>query len=163
MIQKANQVWTSDMTYIKLNNRWFYFIVIMDLFSRYIITSGLSHSLAAPFYIQLLQKALHQDIPEMFNTDQGSQFTCPDWIKILTEHQIQISMDHQGRCYDNIWVERFWRTLKQEAVYSYKPEHLGHLERILDDFIDWYNHTPPASGFRLSCACLCLSGVDSRD
>ena len=78
--------------------------------------------------------------PEIFNSDQGSQFTSLDFINELTMHGIKISMDHKGRCFDNIYVERLWRTLKQEAIYYYRPETVRDLEKCLSDFVFWYNN-----------------------
>jgi putative transposase len=139
-IIKINQVWTADITYIKLPDRFMYFIAIIDLYSRYIVAYGLSHSLEGEFYIFILGKALQTGRrPEIFNNDQGSQFTSGDFIKLLIDHNIKISMDHKGRCFDNIHVERFWRTIKQEAIYYYKPENIADLEKILNEFVRWYN------------------------
>lgn len=139
-IIKVNQVWTTDITYIKLPDRFMYFIAIIDIYSRYIVAYGLSHSLEGEFYICILEKALQTGgRPEIFNSDQGSQFTSGDFIKLLIDHNIKISMDHKGRCFDNIHVERFWRTIKQEAIYYYKPENIADLEKTLHEFIRWYN------------------------
>jgi putative transposase len=139
-IGHPNQVWATDITYIKLRERFMYFIAIIDLYSRYVITSELSHSLEAGFCIAALKAALKSARPKIFNTDQGSQFTSEGFILELTKHNVQISMDHKGRCFDNIFVERFWRTVKQEAVYFYRPETIPELEKCLNDFVLWYNH-----------------------
>ncbi|WP_425363836.1 IS3 family transposase [Candidatus Tisiphia endosymbiont of Hybos culiciformis] len=139
-IVRINQVWTTDITYIKLPDRFMYFIAIIDLYSRYVVAYGLSHSLEGEFYVFILEKALQTGKPEIFNSDQGSQFTSGDFVKLLIEHNIQISMDHKGRCFDNIHIERLWRTIKQEAIYYYKPENIADLEKILNEFIRWYNN-----------------------
>ncbi len=117
-----------------------YFIAIIDLYSRYIVAYGLSHSLEGEFYVFILEEALQIGKLEIFNSDQGSQFTSGDFIKLLIEHNIKISMDHKGRCFDNIHIERLWRTIKQEAIYYYKPESIADLEKILNEFIGWYNN-----------------------
>jgi putative transposase len=139
-IKYPDQVWATDITYIKLRERFMYFIAIIDVYSRYVITSELSHSLEAGFCVAALKAALAAARPEIFNTDQGSQFTSDAFVMELTKHDIQISMDHKGRCFDNIFVERFWRTVKQEAIYFYRPETISELEKCLNDFVLWYNH-----------------------
>jgi putative transposase len=116
-----------------------YFVAIIDLYSRYIIACDLSHSLEAEFCVATLEETLQHNIPEIFNTDQGCQFTSEGFIKILIKQNVKISMDHQGRCFDNIFVERLWRTVKQEAVYYYRPETVKELEVCLNKFVLWYN------------------------
>lgn len=139
-IKYSNQVWATDITYIQLRERFMYFIAIIDVYSRYIIAHDLSHSLEAGFCVATLQTALATRKPEIFNTDQGVQFTSARFIAELTKHGVQISMDHKGRCFDNIFVERLWRTIKQEAVYFYRPETIQDLEKCLNDFVLWYNN-----------------------
>jgi putative transposase len=139
-IKCPNHVWATDITYIKLKDRFMYFIAIVDICSRYIIAHDLSHSLEAGFCITTLQAALASTKPEIFNTDQGVQFTSAQFVGELTKHNIQISMDHKGRCFDNIFVERLWRTIKQEAVYFYRPETVADLEKCLNNFVIWYNN-----------------------
>lgn len=139
-IDKPNQVWATDITYLALHNRFLYFIAIIDLYSRYIVSYELSPNLAVDFCLESLQRALVLAIPGIFNTDQGSQFTSDIFIKTLQRHNIQISMDHKGRCFDNIFVERLWRTLKQEAIYYYRPETAKELEICLRNFVFWYNN-----------------------
>jgi putative transposase len=139
-INKADQVWATDITYIKINSRFMYFMAIIDLYSRYIICYDLSHSLEAEFCVAILEKALCKRTPEIFNTDQGSQYTSNDFTSKLLERQIKISMDHKGRCFDNIFVERLWRTLKQEVIYYYRPEDITSLECRIDEFVPWYNN-----------------------
>ena len=138
-ICRANQVWATDITYIKVNNSFMYFIAIIDIYSRYIIASDLSHSMEANFCIDTLKEALKINVPEIFNSDQGSQFTSSDFIIELEKSNIKVSMDHKGRCFDNIYVERLWRTLKQEVIYYYKPETIKELEIQLNEFVLWYN------------------------
>lgn len=121
-------------------NRFMYFIAIIDVYSRYILAYELSSNLEAIFCINTLKSALAKGSPVIFNTDQGSQFTSNEFIRILLQAHVQISMDHKGRCFDNIFVERLWRTLKQEAIYYYRPETLVELETCIDEFVDWYNN-----------------------
>lgn len=139
-IDRVNHVWATDITYIKLRERFMYFVAIVDIYSRYIIAYELSYSLGAEFCISTLKESLTKAKPEIFNTDQGSQFTSGGFTAELTTHGIKISMDHKGRCFDNIYVERLWRTLKQEAIYYYRPETIRDLEKCLSDFVFWYNN-----------------------
>ena len=139
-ITHPNQVWATDITYIALQNRFMYFIAIIDLYSRYIVAYELSSTLEAGFCIETLKMALTLAIPLIFNSDQGTQFTSAGFIAVLQQHSIQISMDHKGRCFDNIFAERLWRTVKQEAVYYYRPETAKDLEICLKNFVNWYNN-----------------------
>lgn len=138
-ITHPNHVWSTDITYIYVDNRFMYFIAIIDLYSRYIVTYELSANLEAGFCVETLQRALIIAVPGIFNTDQGSQFTSDDFIKVLQQNNIRISMDHKGRCFDNIFIERLWRTIKYEAVYYYRPETVKDLESCLQKFVFWYN------------------------
>jgi len=139
-ISRVNQVWATDITYIRIMDHFMYFIAIIDLYSRYIIAYDLSHDLSAGFCKITLEDALSYGVPDIFNTDQGCQFTSEGFTEILCREGIKISMDHKGRCFDNIFVERLWRTLKQEAIYYYRPETIKELEVCLKDFVVWYNH-----------------------
>jgi len=100
----------------------------------------LSNSLNADFCVRTLQRALLLSNPEIFNSDQGCQFTSTEFISPLKAANIKISMDHKGRCFDNIYVERLWRTLKQECIYYYRPDSIQELEKRLDEFVHWYNN-----------------------
>jgi putative transposase len=139
-IVRKDQVWATDITYIRIADRFMYFTAIIDLYSRYIITHELSHTLENDTTIYALTQALQRGVPEIFNSDQGSQFTSNDFVQILASRGIKISMDHKGRCFDNIRVERLWRTLKQEAIYYYRPETIKDLELVLKQFVNWYNN-----------------------
>jgi len=136
----ANQVWATDITYIRMNGYFMYFIAIIDLYSRRILSYDLSNSLEASFCLSTLKEALTLAKPEIFNSDQGCQFTSNEFVDELEMHQIKISMDHAGRCFDNIIIERLWRTLKQEVIYYYRPETIKELEKYLQDFVVWYNN-----------------------
>ncbi len=140
VIDHSDQVWATDITYIKIQEKFMYFIAIVDLYSRYIVEYGLNTSLEGEFYTHILSEALRKGKPLIFNTDQGSQFTSIDFTTVLLDNNIKISMDHKGRCFDNIIVERLWRTLKQEAIYYYKPENIKELGRVIDNFVPWYNN-----------------------
>ena len=117
-IAKINQVWTTDITYIRRDEGFTYFLAIIDLYSRFILASYLSTNMEADFCVDTLQLALDKYTkPEIFNTDQGSQFTSNGWCDLLKASKVKISMDGKGRCFDNIFSERLWRTVKYEEVY----------------------------------------------
>lgn len=117
-IVRPGQVWASDITYIPLAHGWGYLVAILDWYSRAVLSWRLSNSLTVEFCVEALEEALrHHDRPEIFNTDQGAQFTSPDFTAVLRREKIAISMDGKGRATDNIFVERLWRSLKYEDVY----------------------------------------------
>ena len=140
LITRVNQVFATDITYIFIDNRFVYFVAIIDLYSRYILSYELSPYMEAGFCVYALKVALNIATPEIFNTDQGAQFTSNDFIKELSDKNIKISMDHKGRCFDNIFVERLWRTLKQEAIYYYRPSSIAELSIVIKNFVDFYNN-----------------------
>lgn len=116
-ITRPNQVWSADITYVPLPNGFMYLVAIIDWFSRYVLAWQLSNTLDGHFCIQALQQALQGGQPEIFNTDQGAQFTSLDFTSILEAADIRISMDGRGRALDNIFVERLWRSVKYEDIY----------------------------------------------
>lgn len=116
-IERVNQVWSSDITYIPMETGFIYLVAIMDWFSRYVLAWEVSLTLEKEFCIYAIEKALRRSKPEIFNSDQGSQFTSPGFLEILEEARIRISMDGRGRVFDNIFIERLWRTVKWEEVY----------------------------------------------
>lgn len=117
-IIRPNQVWATDITYIKLASGWAYLIAIIDWYSRYVLSWRLSETLQLPFCLHALNEAIMRyGAPEIFNSDQGSHFTATEWVAILNGNDIRISMDGRGRCMDNIFTERFWRSIKYENVY----------------------------------------------
>lgn len=144
-IDRVNQVWVTDITYIKMLTGGFtYFIAIMDLYSRFITSAILSTNLEAGFCIKAMTKSINQySLPEIFNTDQGSQFTSNDWIKLLQKNNIKISMDGKGRCFDNIFAERLWRTIKYEEVYLKSYDTVLTARKELEKFVEFYNYKRP--------------------
>jgi putative transposase len=115
-IERVGQVYSTDITYIRLRGGFIYLVAILDWYSRYVVAWEISNSLEVDFCVSCLEQALIVGKPEIFNSDQGSQFTSRAFTTILKEADIKISMDGKGRAFDNIWVERFWRTLKQEGA-----------------------------------------------
>jgi putative transposase len=116
-IKRPNQVWSTDITYVRLRAGYVYLVAIMDWFSRYVLSWEVSVTMESEFCISALDRALRSGQPEIFNSDQGSQFTSVDFIRPLKDLGIQISMDGRGRALDNVFVERLWRTVKYEEVY----------------------------------------------
>ena len=116
-IVRPKQVWSCDITYIRLRPGFLYLVAIMDWFSRYVLSWRLSNSLDVSFCLEALEEALEQGCPDIFNTDQGSQFTSNEFTGMLLSKGIKISMDSRGRAFDNIFIERLWRSVKYEEVY----------------------------------------------
>jgi len=142
-ISKVNQVWASDITYIPMARGFMYLVIIMDWYSRYVISWRLSNTLDADFCVDALEEALSKGRPQIFNTDQGSQFTSDEFTGMLLGHDIQISMDGKGRYMDNIFVERLWRSVKYEEVYLKAYESVGEARTELGTYLDFYNDERP--------------------
>lgn len=142
-IDHPNQVWTSDITYIRLRQGFIYLVAVMDWFSRYVLAWEVSVSLETSFCVAALDWALQHGQPEIFNTDQGSQFTSANFTTRLERHGIDISMDGQGRVIDNIFIERLWRTVKYEEVYLKDYQDVLEALSNLKSYFAFYNHERP--------------------
>jgi putative transposase len=142
-INQVNQVWSVDITYIKTPRGFVYLVALIDVFSRFVISAKLSISMDTEFCLEILAKALKQSHPKIINSDQGSQFTSNEWVNSLTSNNIQISMDGVGRWADNIYIERFWRTIKQEEIYINPSDNLTDLHNQITKFIEFYNYQRP--------------------
>lgn len=140
VIERPNQVWSSDITYIRLARGFVYLVAILDWFSRYVLAWELSNTLEAGFCVRALERALLKARPQIANTDQGSQFTSGAWIGALQEAEVRISMDGHGRAYDNIFVERLWRSVKYEEVYLHDYRNPAEAWRGLERYFAFYNH-----------------------
>lgn len=116
-IVRINQVWSTDITYIRMRNGFMYLTAVIDWYSRYVLAWRLSNSLDGLFCREVLLDALKVGLPEIFNTDQGAQYTCLQFIEILLNHGIQVSMDGKGRAIDNVFIERLWKSVKYEDIY----------------------------------------------
>ena len=139
-INRPNQVWCTDITYIRLNTGWAYLMAVMDWYSRKVISWKVSNTMDTSFCTEVLEDALkYGHKPEIFNTDQGSQFTSLEFTSILKREGIRISMDGKGRCFDNIFIERLWRTVKYEYVYLNDYGNLGDLATGISGFFKEYN------------------------
>jgi len=143
-IDRPDQVWCTDITYIPLARGWVYLVAVMDWFSRYVVSWELSVTLDASFCVEALERALAPGrTPEIFNSDQGSQFTSGSFTGVLLDAGIRISMDGRGRCYDNIFIERLWRSVKHEHVYLHEPQTVGEAASGLGRYLAFYNHERP--------------------
>jgi len=140
-ISRPNQVWCADITYIRLKQGFLYLVAIMDWFSRYVLSWRLSNSLDVSFCTEALEEALGKGRPDIFNTDQGSQFTSDDFTGILLSNEIAISMDGRGRVFDNIFVERLWRSVKYEEVYIKGYQVYGDAKEGLGAYFPFYNNS----------------------
>jgi putative transposase len=140
IISYPNQVWMVDITYLKMPIGFAYLIALIDVYSRYIIAANISNSMDSEFCIEALDKALKVNHPEIVNSDQGSQFTGSDWIEFLTKENIQISMDGKGRWIDNVFIERFWRTVKYEHFFLHNFNDVAEVKVSIKNFIETYNH-----------------------
>ena len=138
-ITHADQVWSSDITYIRLTQGWAYLVAILDWYSRYVVAWELSNTLDSAFCLTALERALAQARPTIFNTDQGSQFTSLEFTGRLLAADVRISMDGRGRALDNIFVERLWRTVKYEEVYLKGYETIPVAVGSLSDYFRFYN------------------------
>jgi len=139
-ISSANQVWASDITYIPMRRGFMYLVVVMDWYSRRILSWQLSNTLDSDFCVDALNQALSgYGAPEIFNTDQGAQFTGNDFTQTLKDHGVAISMDGRGRCQDNIFVERLWWTIKHQYLYLHDFENGTQLRQGLSQWIQYYN------------------------
>jgi len=144
---RPNQVWGIDITYIAMRHGFMYLIAIIDHYSRYIVAWDIFNSLDAENAIKVLRQAIKEHgKPEILNSDQGSQFTCALWVEFAKSEQLQISMDGKGRATDNAFIERFWRTVKQDYVYLYPSENGTELFMGLKKFINYYNNQKPHQG-----------------
>ena len=139
-VSHPNHVWGVDITYIRLRGDWLYLFVVLDWFSRYILSWELSDSLSSDFCCETLRRALTIAVPDIHNSDQGSQFTARDYLETLQQHSaIQISMDGRGRCFDNIFNERLWRSVKYEEVYLKDYQSFEEALASLDKYFKFYN------------------------
>jgi putative transposase len=138
-IRRGNQVWSADITYIRLRGGFVYLVAILDWYSRYVLAWELSNTLDAGFCLEALDAALLRGQPDIFNTDQGAQFTCADFVGRLEKAEVAISMDGKGRCFDNIFTERLWRSVKYEEVFLHDYETVVDARAGLKRYFTFYN------------------------
>lgn len=145
-ITRPNHVWCADITYIPVRRGFLYLVAVMDWATRHVLAWRLSNTMDAAFCVEALNEALARyGKPDIFNTDQGSQFTSFEFTNTLKDAEVAISMDGRGRCMDNIFIERLWRSLKYEAVHLHELTDGFHAERVIGDWITFYNTERPHS------------------
>ena len=138
-VNRVNQVWSTDITYIRMAQGFVYLVAVMDWFSRYVLSWSLSLTLELDFCVEALKCALRRGRPEIFNSDQGAQFTSEKFTGVLKARDIAVSMDGRGRCMDNIFIERLWRSLKQEEVYPKDYASVTEARLNIDVYLHRYN------------------------
>ena len=144
-LSHANLVWSTDLTYVPMTTGFMYLIAIIDWYSRYVIGWGLSNTMDVGSCVEVLDNALLQTHPIIFNTDQGSQFTSPEFTRRLLSREILISMDGRGRALDNVFIERLWRSVKYEDIYLKEYRSVVELRQGLESYFRFYNHQRPHS------------------
>jgi putative transposase len=158
-ITRPNQVWSIDITYIRMTGGWLYLVAVLDWYSRFVVSWELDQTLAQPFVLRAVQTALGTATPEIFNSDQGSHFTSAQYTDLLKAAGVRISMDGRGRALDNIFVERLWRSVKYEEVYLHEYGSPREARTQLTAYLDFYNerrlhqaldYRPPAEVYRLA-------------
>jgi putative transposase len=160
-IERVNQAWGIDITYIPMRRGFMYLFAIIDLHSRYVVGWDLSNSMTAEWCVEVLKEALlRHGKPEIINSDQGSQFTSDIYIELLKNEGIQISMDGKGRALDNIFIERLWRSVKQEYVYLNPCETGRELWRGLNNYFQFYNEERPHQSLQNLTPILCYRGTE---
>jgi putative transposase len=143
MIDRPNQVWSTDITYVPLQDGFMYLTAVIDWYSRYVISWRVSNTLDSDFCVDALEDALNTGTPDIFNTDQGAQFTSKDFTTCLVEADVKISMDGKGRALDNIFVERLWRSVKYENIYLKDYRNGADLYYGMEDYFSFYNTVRP--------------------
>jgi putative transposase len=138
-IRRPDQVWSTDITYVPLAQGFMYLAAVIDWYSRYVVAWRLSNTLDGSFCLDMLDEALSRGRPEVFNTDQGVQFTARAWTGRLESAGVAVSMDGKGRCLDNVFVERLWRSVKYEDIYLWRYEGVPELQRGLGRYFPYYN------------------------
>ena len=147
-ITRRDQVWSTDITYVRLKQGFVYLTAIIDWFSRYVLDWELGTTLEADFCIEALSRILTHRRCDIFNTDQGAQFTSEGFTRLLLDRAIRISMDGKGRALDNVFVERLWRSVKYECIYLQEWESVKEVRKGLANYFDFYNHERPHQGIQ---------------
>jgi putative transposase len=142
-IHSPNQVWGTDITYIRMRTGWMYLVVVLDWYSRYVVSWSLSDSLEVDFVLEAVEQAFAKARPKIINSDQGSQYTSPAYIQRVESAGVRISMDGRGRALDNVFTERFWRSLKYEEVYLNDYVTPRQTRQSISDYLEYYNERRP--------------------
>jgi len=163
MVARPNHVWQIDITYIRLSGGWMYLVAVLDVYARYIVSWVLDDTLTQPFVLAAVGQALQQATPTIWNSDQGSHFTSPQYTTVLAAAGAQISMDGKGRALDNIFIERFWRTLKYEDIYIRDYQSPRDVRLGVGRFMTHYNEQRPHSalGYQTPAAVYAAPAIQS--
>ena len=159
-IGRPNQVWCADITYIRLAHGFVYLVAIMDWYSRHVLSWRLSNTMDTEFCLEALREALEIATPEIFNTDKGSQFTSDDHTGLLKKAGIKISMDGHGRVFDNIMIERLWRSLKYQDIYIKDYQTVMELSAGLDAYFQFYNYERPHQSLENKTPAMVHYGIE---
>jgi putative transposase len=164
-VTHPDQVWAADITYIRLVHGYLYLVAVLDWASRYVLAWEISTTLDADFCVVALQRALGRGRPEIFNTDQGVQFSCREFLGVLEHQGIRVSMDGRGRALDNVFVERLWRSLKYEEVYLREYESVIEAIEGIGKWFRFYNQDRPHQGlaYQTPAAVYASRAVDERE
>ena len=162
-IVRPNQVWATDITYIPMRRGFLYLVAIIDLFSRYVLSWELSNSMDVSFCIAALKNALSFATPEIFNSDQGTQFTSMEFTEILKGYSVKISMDGKGRAFDNIFIERLWRSVKYEEVYLKSYEQGVDAYNGLRTYFVFYNNERPHQSLEYKTPSVIYFGKSAKN
>lgn len=162
-ITRVNEVWGTDITYIRMRHGWLYLVAIMDWVSRYVLSWEISTTLEVDFCIRALERALTITDPEIFNSDQGGQFTSIAFLKCLEERSIQISMDGRGRATDNVFTERLWRSVKYEEVYLNDYATVSEAKEGIGNYMYFYNQERPHQSLDYKTPAEVYFGYDNRN
>ena len=138
-----DHVWSIDITYIPIQKSWLYLTAIIDWYSRYVLAWEIDDTLEIKFVLDTCKKALDGSVPEIMNSDQGSHFTSPRYTELFLQAGSKISMDHRGRAYDNIFIERFWRSLKYEDIYLKDYRYPREAQKGIREYMEFYNNERP--------------------
>lgn len=142
-VEHPNQVWGIDITYIRLRAGWMYLVAVLDWFSRYVLSWQLEQTLEMPFVLLAVEQALTRGCPQIWNSDQGSHFTSPQYVQKLLDAQVQVSMDGRGRALDNVFTERLWRSVKYEEVYLHDYDSPREARQGIERYLNFYNFERP--------------------
>jgi len=161
--QRPNHIWGIDITYIRLKRGWLYLTAIMDWYSRYVVAWMLSQTLSQPFVMKAVEQAFQQAVPQIFNSDQGSQFTSPQYTRRLLAAGTKISMDGRGRALDNIFTERLWRSVKYEEVYLKDYQTPKEARAELRQYFEFYNFERPHQSLAYQTPAQVYFGREHKD
>jgi len=161
-IAAPNHVWSIDITYVPIRGSWLYLVAIIDWYSRYVVSWAIDDTLEIDFVLDACARALHTAVPAIMNSDQGSHFTSPKYTELFLKAGAEISMDHRGRAYDNIFIERMWRTVKYENVYLREYQSPREARAGIGEFMRFYNDERPHQSLNNQPPAAVYLGTASR-